>query len=201
MAGLVCVDSMFCIWSIKEECREGQEHMIERAKQILVNLQRAKKQLMLPAPVITELLAPVGAERSTEIMQQLTLIFPRIAVVDTPVAALCGKIWNAEGQSWKELYEPGTTSLKVAFKYDLLILGTAIINKAECLYTGDKRLANLARKYGNQMKVVDLWKDEEFNSTSTVFPQLGIPFTSARKGISPTPPIGKLITGSPPTQI
>lgn len=175
--------------------------MIERAKQVLRTLQRERKEIMLPAPVITELLAPVGLDGYAALMQQLTLTFPRIAVIDTPVAALCGKIWNAEGQNWKELYEPGTSSLKAAFKYDLLILGTAIVNRAECLYTGDRRLANLARKYGNQMKVVDLWKDEDFNPAPPIRSQLGLPFAAAaRRAIDPIPLGGTTYTSPPPTQ-
>lgn len=148
MNSLVCVDSMVCIWGIKEQCTEGQEAMIPTARDLISRLQRERKSILLPAPVITELLTPVTKQEDMEALQVAFNTLFRVGVVDAVVATIAASIWRAEREHWQTMYEEGGDSLRNRFKFDTLILAVAKANRVECLYTGDKKLCKLADKHG-----------------------------------------------------
>lgn len=146
----VCLDANVCIWGIKRECSPGQEEMLEKAQQLLRQLGRTRKELLIPAPVVTELLCPVNTADRQAVMERI-YVSGRIGVVDARAAAISGAIWNQHRDSWEDFYEPGGDGLRNRFKYDLLILGTAIANNAECIYTTDSGLINLASNCGHSI--------------------------------------------------
>jgi predicted nucleic acid-binding protein len=146
----VCLDANICVWGVKRVCSEGQEEMLDKAQQLLRQLQRSRKDILIPAPVVTELLCPVEDVDRQSVMDRIYLS-GRIGVVDARAAAISGAIWNAHRDRWQSYYEPGGDGLRNRFKYDLLILGTAIAHKAECIYTTDEGLLNLIRTCGHNI--------------------------------------------------
>lgn len=174
---LVCIDAMIAIWGIKKKADNGQEHCVPLATQLLTDLDKAKKRILMPAPIITELLAPVDNEQDRQHLVTAFNLLCRTAVFDTIAAVQTAKIWNDNKDRWKDLYKDGEPPTRIRFKYDLMILGTAVVNKVECLYTGDKNLANMAKQYINAKYIFD-----PANAVGLQYP-LGIT-TSLR----PTPP-------------
>lgn len=147
MKQLVCIDAMIAIWGIKKRADKGQEYLIPVCTKLIADLDKEKKTILLPAPIITELLAPV--DNITDRQQLLSDInlSCRPAVYDAIVAVETAKIWNENKERWQDLYVGSGPPNRIRFKYDLMILGTAIVNKVTCLYTGDKGLYNMAKNY------------------------------------------------------
>jgi len=129
--------------------------MIPIAQEFIKELDKDKKTIILPAPIVTEMLAPVDNEqRRNEIITDFNLSF-RIAAFDARAAAISGKIWNERRNDWKEYYSEGSETLRNRFKYDLLIPGCALASKVECLYTGDGKLFKLAKNYLKAENIFD----------------------------------------------
>lgn len=61
---LVCLDTNIVIWGILEQSHSSQQEMIGRAKLFIENLTKSKARMMLPSPVVTELLLNVPIARS-----------------------------------------------------------------------------------------------------------------------------------------
>jgi len=59
---VVCLDSQILVWGIKQQATAGQEDMIPRAKAFLKWLDDNDKKVIIPAPIITEILMPVPIE-------------------------------------------------------------------------------------------------------------------------------------------
>ena len=76
MMGIVCIDTHIVIWGIKKQATKGQENMISRAESFLNWLDENKKKIIIPVPVISELLVPVPNE-AIEIRLPLTGALPR----------------------------------------------------------------------------------------------------------------------------
>jgi hypothetical protein len=148
MKDLVCVDSMLCIWAVKRISSPGQEAMIPLAASLLDKLTKDKKEILLPAPVVMELLAPVDdPDDYNSIITSLNTDF-RVGALDVKAAAISAKIWNTVRTDWKDIYNSGEAGARNRFKFDLMVLGIAVSNKVECLYTADDNLCALASTQG-----------------------------------------------------
>lgn len=145
---LVGVDSNVFVWGVKRVATQGQEHMIARTAVFLDYLDKSKTRIILPAPIITEVLAPVDLEADRRAFMDIIYKRFRIAPVDDVAAQIGAEIWNKNKNKWKEFYEQGGDGLKNRFKYDLLILSVAMAQNVKCLYTEDKGLANLSNANG-----------------------------------------------------
>ena len=153
---LVCIDTMVAIWAVKKTAGAGQEHMIPLCTQLLADLDKDKKKILLPAPVITELLAPVDDDAARlAMLRDCNLLF-RTGALDPIAATLSARVWNENKTRWKGFYSEHDPNFRNRFKYDLMILGIAMANKVECFYTGDKALFGLAKQYIDTKNVFDL---------------------------------------------
>lgn len=147
MSEIVCIDSMVFVWGIKQHATKGQEHMIDKTMAFLDWLDTSGKKIILPAPIITEILAPVDDTGDRDKFMDLVYKRFRIAPYDDLAARKGGEIWNTH-KNYKEYYQEGGDGLKNRFKYDILILAIAIVQKVECLYTEDEALLKLAAATG-----------------------------------------------------
>lgn len=147
MSEIVCIDSMVFIWGIKQVATKGDEHMIDKTMAFLDWLDSNGKKIILPAPIITEILWPVDDAGDRDKFMDLVYKRFRIAPYDDLAARKGGEILNAN-KNYKDFYQDGGEGLKNRFKYDILILSIAITQKVECLYTEDKALLKLASSTG-----------------------------------------------------
>jgi len=140
------VDSMICVWGIKKEAIEEQKHMIPRTEAFLDFLDESGKKILLPAPVIAEILTPVDdEERKSEIIELINRRFV-VGSLDAMASIKAAEIANKKND-WKEVYTEGETFHRNRFKFDTLIVATAITKGAEVLYTHDSKFRNLASEY------------------------------------------------------
>ena len=137
---IVSVDTNILIWGIKKTASEGQEHMISRAQDFFKWLDENKIKVIIPVPIITELLAPVGSDKHEEFLETLHSKF-RVVPVDEIAAVKCAEIWQAKMDN-EELrkYRATNNIPRETMKYDFQIAAVAIVRGAECLYSHDPHM-------------------------------------------------------------
>lgn len=117
--------------------------MVVKTEKFLEILDSNKVTIILPSPIIAEVLSPVSNAADRDYFMAIIRKRFRIAPLDDLAAQIAGEIWGNTPQ-WREYYKEGEDNLKSRFKYDLLILAIAIRQKASCLYTEDEKLKKLA---------------------------------------------------------
>ncbi|MBH8556722.1 hypothetical protein [Hymenobacter negativus] len=146
---------MIAIWAIKKTATAGQEDRIALSVALLNDLDRSKKKVIMPCPIITELLALVSdAKERADHLSYCNINF-RTPALDANTAAVSAKIWNDNKDRWKDIYSEHSPNFRNRFKFDLMILGVAVANKVECFYTGDKALKNMAAQYLDAVYIFD----------------------------------------------
>lgn len=149
MPDTVSFDSMICVWGIKKIASTGQEHKIGQAEGLIETLTKDGSLLLLPAPIITELVCPVPPKERGKLIDSISKWF-RIVPVDAQIAIKAGELWHDNKGAWQEIYkDKGPDGLKNRFKFDLLVAATGIVRKVDILYTEDEALANICKKYIN----------------------------------------------------
>ena len=97
--------------------------------------------------MVAEFLAGVPKQRHTDLLEVLNRRF-QIPPFDTRTAAVAAELWRDASERNPHLRAqvqeafPGTERAKV--KADLMILATALVRKADILYTNDGPLAKVA---------------------------------------------------------
>lgn len=156
---IVCIDSMICVWGIKKEANKDQLHMIPRAEAFLEWLDASNKTIMIPAPVIMEILIPVDDPQRVERIYNVIEKNFIIGDLDALAGVKAGQIINENKELWEEHYKKeGDEGLRNKIKVDSQILAIAITSKADVLYTFDKRLINLGSQYLRTEEMPDIPK-------------------------------------------
>lgn len=141
---LVCLDSQIIIWGIKEVATEGQEMMIPRAKAFLKWLDDNDKKVIIPAPIITEILMPVPKENYEKLLRILHNKF-RVVPFDEIAAIKCAEIWqNKSNDEHLKAYRKTHQIGKHHMKFDFQIVSIAVTRQAECIYSHDPHLRRFA---------------------------------------------------------
>jgi predicted nucleic acid-binding protein len=134
----VCLDNHILIWGVRGYATPGQEDRVERARDLIAELDEADAQVIIPAVVVAEFLAGVAKPQHTPLLEVLNRRF-QIPPFDVRTAAVAAELWRDAADrspSLKALVQetfPGIEKAKI--KADLMILATALVRKAEILYT------------------------------------------------------------------
>ena len=137
---IVSVDTNILIWGIKNTASKGQEHMITQGQDFFKWLDDNKFKVIIPVPIITELLAPIGTDKHEDFLRTLHSKF-RVVPVDEIAAVKCAEIWQAKKDD-EELkqYREANKIARETMKYDFQIAACAIVRGAECLYSHDPHM-------------------------------------------------------------
>jgi predicted nucleic acid-binding protein len=137
---IVCLDTHIVIWGIKKQAAKGQENMIVKAESFLAWLDESKKKVIIPVPVISELLVPVPNDAHEKFLQTIHSKF-RVVPFDEIAAVKMAQIFSAKAD------EPGIKAYRAEhqiprekMKIDFQIASIAIVRQAECIYSHDPRL-------------------------------------------------------------
>lgn len=134
MTKVVCIDSNICIWGIK---KEGDQKKIPYATKFLSDLENNGTKILLPSPVIIELLSHLkNDEQKNKILALLDNHRIIVKPLDKLATLKCGEL----------LYKTFTDTEIIAYtkkhkvdkskiKFDALITAIAIVNKCNCIYT------------------------------------------------------------------
>lgn len=93
MNKLVCIDSQIFIWGIKSQSHATQTHLIPKAKNFIAWLTENDYRLLLPSPMLAELLSPVPVREQPKIMGLIDKRF-QIAPFDSIAASKCAELIN-----------------------------------------------------------------------------------------------------------
>lgn len=150
---LICLDSQYFSWAIRQRPTAGQEGMVDKAKAFFRLLDDVKATILVPTPVVTELLLGADVSERTEILRQLEERF-YVREFDKISAVHAADVWNKKRKDGviDQLRKNAVTILppegngwmRSKIKVDIMILGTAIASNVSAFYTEDAGLASLA---------------------------------------------------------
>jgi hypothetical protein len=168
MAKLICIDSQIFIWGIKQKAIKEQEHLIPIATNFIEWLSDNNYKILLPNPIITEIMSPVPPSEYAKILALLDKRFI-IAPFDNLASIKCAELMN------KVLTEPELIEYRNAhsvpknkIKFDCMIVAVAITKRASCIYSEDPDIKKFASGQINVLglpniaKQLDLYSDEPF---------------------------------------
>jgi predicted nucleic acid-binding protein len=130
----ICFDTTPLIWGVRGESDRGQEHQIENTKRYIKFLKDTSKQIIIPAPVLSEYL--IGAS-DTEVheLEVLKRGF-QIASLDVASAQLAAQLQR--GDKIRAIQEEFGLE-RQCIKADALIIAIAIVSRASRIITHNER--------------------------------------------------------------
>jgi len=142
---ICCIDSNIFIWGIKRKADPGQENMIDRALHLFKLMDDNKYRIMLPTVVLAEILAPEPLEKHPVIMESIGKNFI-IADFNMKSASRYGQLFTNKIEELKKIAkEIDVDNQKM--KVDHLIVASALVAGANCIYSHDKGLRVFGQKY------------------------------------------------------
>lgn len=139
---IYCLDSNTIIWGIKKQSTAGQEEMITRSEQLFSNADEYGDFLLVPTIVLAEILAPepvIIRAKYLEILNKSFIISP----FDSRAALKYAEILYNRFSEVKEAADNTNTS-RQKMKADHMIIATALVNGANCIYSTDLGLKAFA---------------------------------------------------------
>jgi predicted nucleic acid-binding protein len=143
---LVAFDTNICIWCIKQTCTSGQEPEMKKAIELANTLSRANFEILIPIPVVTELLSNIPDQNARiKLYKDIQARF-HLGMFDEKAALILSDILNFHFlQSNREYQNLGIT--KTHLKYDSLLIAIAKSSGAEALYSHDGNCKNTAAHF------------------------------------------------------
>lgn len=147
---MIVVDTNFLVLMLDPESTQDVNGRVARVRHFVETLSKRGDLIVIPAPVISELVAGRAqkVDEVVEALRPLRAFF--IQPFDTVIAIEAGER-IAAAQS-KVPFEERLPGWRVAMKFDAMVAATAIVRGATELYTDDKGLS----KYlvGTKVRVV-----------------------------------------------
>jgi predicted nucleic acid-binding protein len=148
MSDLVCIDTMILIWGLKKKAQPGQEIMIQAAEKLLDELEHTSTKVIIPSPVIGELLAPIPQNEHSNF---LSLLGKNMIIVpyDMKAAARCAHILrtNTDKGVYEEIKQEEPTITRNHLKVDFMIVAIAVANQANLIYSNDSHIKKFANGF------------------------------------------------------
>ena len=144
MSKLVMIDSQLFIWGIEGVAKEGQEGRIGPTKRFIEWLAETKCKLLLPVPMMVELLSHVPPAEQVEIKALFDKRF-RVVPFDTIAAEKCAElIYNSLTNAALVAYRAEHKVTKATLKFDCMLVAIAITNRVSKIYSDDPHLKKFA---------------------------------------------------------
>lgn len=125
----------------------------ERIDFLIATLSKAKKQILIPTPVLAEYLVNGGPDKSERLSIFTSSKVYQVLPFDIRAAVECSQIEDGDTKKTTLTKDPAN---KAKVKFDRQIIAIAKAARATTIYTGDKRLAHVAQD--NQIAVVMTWE-------------------------------------------
>ncbi|RYD21743.1 MAG: PIN domain-containing protein [Verrucomicrobiaceae bacterium] len=144
---LVCLDSMYFIWGLLKKSSPSQSDKIEQAEEFLKSLDDDDATVIVPTPLLQELLMDCDPSERTALITQLKSRFV-LAPFDAASAQIAAKIWNEKKRAKViDQIRSSGDSMRTKIKIDIQIIAVACSQNASVLYTNDANLAKMAEDY------------------------------------------------------
>ena len=165
----ILIDSNIVIWGIKKQCTPGQENMIISAERFFDNAQENKIDILIPTPVVAEILSPEPKEKHADILKTINRYYI-VVDFDIGVAQKTAELLMNRSLEITSYLEENKV-IRDKMKFDHAILASALIYGANCIYSHDKDIKIIAQdaipvlKLSNQVqskKIKDLINPDLF---------------------------------------
>lgn len=144
---IVSLDSQIFIWGIKKHASADQNEMIAIAKSFLKYLDDEQYQVVVPSPVLSELLIRIPPEKDAAFVELMQSQFA-IAPFDTLAATKCAEMMrNYKSSEELQQYRKDHKITNATIKYDHQIVAISCVRDCKCIYSYDKGLKNFADGY------------------------------------------------------
>ncbi len=144
MEKIVGIDSHIFIWGIREVATHGQEENIDKAKKLINWLSEKEYRLLLPTPMLAEILSPVPKADHSKVMGLIDKKFI-VAPFDAPASNKCAELLHNSFTNPELIqYKNDNAVPKQKMKYDCMIAAICIVRKVECIYSEDGDLSKFA---------------------------------------------------------
>ncbi|HMR81721.1 MAG TPA: hypothetical protein PKE30_01265 [Niabella sp.] len=144
MDKIISVDSNIFIWGIRGVSSPSQTSYIQQAKNFFTWVDSNKWGILLPAPMLSEILSPVPPQDHQSI---LSLIDSRFIVAPFDVAAShkCAELLNRSFRQPDLIqYRLDNAVPKQKMKYDCMIASICITRRIHILYSNDPDMKKFA---------------------------------------------------------
>jgi predicted nucleic acid-binding protein len=142
---ICCIDSNTFIWGIKRQASKGQEDMIPRAEHLFEWLDNNGHQILIPAVVIAEVLAPEPLEKYPVLIEKIKKSCI-VADFDIKAASRYGNLFMNKIEELKKTAKDNKIDLQ-KMKVDHLIVATALANGASCIYSHDNGIKIFGQRH------------------------------------------------------
>ncbi len=146
----VCIDTMILSWGIKKKADPTQQHMIPWAEAFLRGLEKQETMILVPSVILHELLVPIPPDLYAEFLRRFTKGW-MVVPYDLVAARWSAQVWAKNGPEYSgELARdhPELPFVRRTLKADCMIIGTALAQKANCIYSHDeKHVVRLAKDF------------------------------------------------------
>lgn len=144
MSNLVMIDSQIFVWGIKGYATDGQEAKIEQAKNFIDWLSENDYKILLPTPMMTELLSAVPKSEQPKVKAYFDKNFV-VAPFDSIAAEKCGELINiCLNDPVRKLAAIENRVSRHELKFDCLLVSIAITKRVSKIYSDDKHLKKFA---------------------------------------------------------
>lgn len=151
---LFCIDSSILIWTTKKDPTPDEETKIERIKRFIEHLHNINARILLPTPVLTELLIKIPKEEHAQKITyfQKNFIIPAFDLKSVSICAEITDHFLTERQKNKLNIDIS----KVHLKFDCMIIAIAKAYNVVTLYTEDDGMLSLGNEYVHTSNIPDL---------------------------------------------
>lgn len=148
---ICCIDANVYIWGVK---KQGDIDMIERAQHLFKWMDDNKHQVMLPTIVLAEILAPEPLEKHPVIMEVVTKNFI-VADFDLRASSRYAILFMNKIEALKKIAAENDIDNQ-KMKVDHLIVATALVGGANCIYSHDRGLKTFGQRHIDVKDLPDL---------------------------------------------
>jgi hypothetical protein len=147
----VLIDSNVIVWGIKKKPTEGQENMIELAERWFDYWTVQKIDVLIPTPVLTEILSDEPPEKVAEYLRIINKSYI-VCDYDVRVAKKAAELIQARYPELKQ-YRSENNIRRDKMKFDHIIVACGIVYNVDCIFSNDPHLGSFA---GDLIPVKDI---------------------------------------------
>ncbi len=169
MNTIISIDSHTFIWGIRGVATPGQGDKIQRAKDFFNWVDQKGLQILLPAPVLAEVLTPVPAADQAKVLALIDKRF-MVAPFDYAASVKCAELlYKSFNDADKIQYRADNAVPRQKMKYDCMVAAICITRKVATLYTED---ADITKFSDGQLIIKPLPKINPPGTQSDLFKDL-----------------------------
>lgn len=157
MINRICIDTHIAVWGIKNQAEPEQLGMIQKARDFFEDLDQKNIQVIIPTVVVAELLVPESFEKQVVFLDVIQKCFI-VGILDLQVAMEYARIVGKRHEATARIIEQFSIR-KDKMKFDHIIVATALLYGASCIYSYDDDVKKFADGLIDVKEMPDRYKE------------------------------------------